>query len=69
MMLTLALIEIAVTLVIVAFGVVGFAAFFVMGIVDSSEALDESPHNDGEDVVWRMGNALRAILETPHACT
>ena len=66
MMLTLTLIEIAVTFVIVAFGVVGFAAFFVMGIVDSSEALDESSHDDGEDVVWRIGSALRVMLETPH---
>ena len=69
MMLTLTLIEIAVTFVIVAFGVVGFAAFFVMGIVDSSEDHDEPSHDDGEDIVWRKGSALSVMLERPHGCT
>ena len=66
MMITLILIEIAVTLAIAAFGVVGFAAFFVMGIVDSSECLDESSPDDGEDIAWQIGNVLRVMLETPH---
>ena len=48
---------------------VGLAAFFVMGIVDSSEDHDEPSHDDGEDIVWRIGSALSVMLERPHGCT
>ena len=69
MILPLILIGSAVTLLIVTFGVVGFTAFFAMGIVDSSEDLDESSYDDGEDIVWRIGSSLSVMLVTPRACT
>ena len=66
MTLALILTGIAATLAIVAFGTVGFAAFSMAAIIDSSEDLGESTHDDGEDLAGRIGSALWAILEMPY---
>ena len=66
MMLALILTGIAAVLAIVAFGVVGFAAFGMAEIIVSGEDLDESPHDDGKDLARRIGSALRAMLEMPY---
>lgn len=66
MTLALILTGIAVILAIVAFGVVGFAAFGMAGVIASSEGLCESSYDNEEDLAGRIGSALGAILEMPY---
>ena len=66
MMLALILTGIAVILAIVAFGVVGFAAFGMAGVIASSEGLCEFSYDNEEDLAGRIGSALGAILEMPY---
>ena len=68
MTLALILTGIAAVLAIVGFGVVGFAVFGMAEIIVSGEDLDESPHDDGKDLVRRIGSALWAMLEMPYTC-